>query len=316
MKKKLLFIAVSVLLISEIYLGCEIVFPALQSFLTRNNEVDANILVIEGWLSFNDLRLAASEAKKKEYDYVITSGLESVPEYYGMHRNGLLIFDIPDTLTDIRKIEVTARSNDNRAADFNVLVNGTVSGTFSVKKYRKQCRIDWNGTRVNSVAVEFISDTISVLLIKNIILDNLHIPFLNNTEYIIKNLEESHKIINDFSSNSELAAKRLLAFGVDSTRLFTAAAEKVKINRTLSSAVAVNNWLKKKNIPVVGINIISSGTHSRRTWMTYKNVLAGETKVGIVALPGSKKEGKDGRYIKTARETIAFLYYSLVLAFH
>ena len=86
-------------------------------------------------------------------------------------------------------------------------------------------------------------------------------------------------------SNAEFAKNRLLSMGIDSSLLIAIPGNKVKINRTLTSALAFRDWLKSTNIDIKGINIISMGTHARRTWMTYNKILNEKYKIGIISLP-------------------------------
>jgi hypothetical protein len=52
------------------------------------------------------------------------------------------------------------------------------------------------------------------------------------------------------------------------------------INQTLMGARAFREWSGNKSIP--DLNIFSSGYHSRRSWLTYKRMLAPETEVGMI----------------------------------
>ncbi len=69
--------------------------------------------------------------------------------------------------------------------------------------------------------------------------------------------------------------------GIDSSLIIAIPGNKVKINRTLTSALAFRDWLKTTNIDIKGINIISMGTHARRTWMTYNKILNEKYVLGL-----------------------------------
>jgi uncharacterized SAM-binding protein YcdF (DUF218 family) len=132
--------------------------------------------------------------------------------------------------------------------------------------------------------------------------------------YDISDLDNKNRIVNDMNSNSELTAKRLYSLGIDTLRIIPIPGRKVMINRTLTSALALRDWMRESDIDVSGINIVSSGTHSRRTWITFKRVLDRSVNVGIISLPDTRNTGSDGiGYIKTLRETIAYIYYSILL---
>jgi len=154
------------------------------------------------------------------------------------------------------------------------------------------------------------------LYVNEITIDHkITIPYLNNSVYDISGQDEKRRIINNFSSNAELARNRLLSTGIDSSIIISVPANRVYINRTLTSALAVRDWLKKSDIKIVGINIISEGTHARRTWMTYNKVLNETYKIGIISLPEKVNARSHlGRLTYTFRQSVALVYYWLILS--
>jgi hypothetical protein len=102
--------------------------------------------------------------------------------------------------------------------------------------------------------------------------------------------------------------------GIDSSLLIAIPGNKVKINRTLSSALAFRDWLKSTNIDIKGINIISMGTHTRRTWMTYNKILNEKYVIGIISLPDNiHNYSRLSKVLKTIRETLGIIYYWFIL---
>lgn len=295
----------------------------MQDFLSKSERADANILVIEGWLSYDDLKDAIAEFEKGKYEYIFTTGLKSTREYYNVNTDGFLIFytkkfsDGPINTVDVR---ASSELEGENSARFNLWVNDSIIADFIADKRRRKYSAKWNGTEVDSVMVEFTNDVVNDsgdrnLFVKEVILNGkISVPFLNNTVYDISKLDNRNRIINNMNSNSELTAKRLLSMGVDSSKVIATPGDRVRINRTLTSALALRDWLKESDIEVKGINIISSGSHSRRTRMTFDRVLDKSVDVGVIALPDRRNTGPDGvGYFKTFRETIAFIYYSLIL---
>ncbi len=295
----------------------------LSSFLSKSERVRANILVIEGWLSYNDLKAAVDEFKAGGYKYILTTGLKSTTDYYNVNTDGYLIFYTGNFKADsVRTVGVKASSqlDKENSAHFNLWINDSLVADFYADKRRRKFSAEWNGTHVDSVMIQFDNDVVGEfgdrnLFVREVVLnDNVKIPFLNNSIYDISDLDNNNRIVNDMNSNSELTAKRLLAMGVDTSKVIAIPGDKVRINRTLTSALALNNWLKETEIIVTGINIMSSGTHSRRTWMTFRRVIDKPVNVGIIALPDKRNTGPDGTgYLKTLRETIAYIYYIIIL---
>jgi len=296
---------------------------ALSQFLSKSDRADANILVIEGWLSYNDLKTATDEFISGKYDYIFTTGLKATTEYYNVNTDGYLIFytsKLPEE--PVSTIGVRARSelDGENSAHFNLWINDSLTSNFTADKRNRKYSVRWDGSPVDSIMIQFDNDIVGEfgdrnLFIKEVILNgNVSVPFLNNSIYDISELDNRNRIINNMNSNSELTAKRLLSMGVDSSKVIAIPGRKVMINRTLTSALAVRDWLKGSSIDVRGINIVSYGSHSRRTWMTFDRVLDKPVDVGVIALPDKRYTGPDGvAYMKTLRETIAYLYYSLIL---
>jgi hypothetical protein len=295
----------------------------MAEFLSKSDRVDANILVIEGWLSYNDLKAAADEFISGKYDYILTTGIKATTDYYNVNTDGYLIFHTANFLKEpIRTIGVKARSelDGENSAHFNLWVNDSLVADFTADKRKRQYSVNWDGTRVDSVMIQFDNDLVGDfgdrnLFVKELILNgNVIVPFLNNSVYDISALDNRNRIINNMKSNSELTAKRLLSMGIDSSKVIPIPGRKVRINRTLTSALALRDWLKESEIYIRGINIVSYGSHSRRTWMTFDKVLDKKVNVGIIALADKRYTGPDGvAYLKTLRETIAYLYYSIIL---
>jgi hypothetical protein len=72
--------------------------------------------------------------------------------------------------------------------------------------------------------------------------------------------------------------------------------------------------LNDSNKEVKGINIISLGLHSRRTWITYKKLICKELPIGIIALPDLYSTHSRKYATKPLlREAVGYLWYRLIL---
>lgn len=327
-KKLVRLFAVLIILISAGAFLARPVLVHLSDFLSKSERVDGNLLIIEGWLTSEDLNAALEEFRNGEYQYIVTTGLKSIPEYYNVFTDGYLIF-YPGILKSSPEeknshiIEVKAYSEleEENSAHFNIWVNDSLIADFYGDKKRRKYAVQWNKRldSIDSVMIQFDNDLTGDfgdrnLFVKEIIFDkNKAIPYLNHSVYDISQLDNRDRIVNNTKSNAEMTKKRLLSMGVDSTVVIAIPGQKVRVNRTLTSALAFRDWLKTSDIKVSGINIVSIGTHARRTWMTFNRVLDNSCKVGIIALPDRKRHANDIRVLKTIRETIAFIYYRLIL---
>ena len=320
--------------IAIVFLPGLILFLAIyispQFFLSKSKKVNANILIVEGWIPQYALEMAYKEFRNNDYDLIITTGIKSSNlEFYNVSMNGYLIFypklkSMSNNGNDHHTIEVTAHSEKGGkyCAHFNFYVNDSLVADFKADKKIRKYSINWNGRLkdINRLLINFDNDMVDDrgdrnLYIKEIIIDHkIIIPYQFNSEYDIGKLDGKDRIINNFDSNAEIARNKLIACGADSSVVIAVPANKVSLNRTLSSALAFRGWLKTTDKNVTGINIISQGVHSRRTWMTYKKVIGKSYALGIISLPEDEKlNSKRPGIFEILYEIIGLIYYSIIL---
>ena len=306
------------------------IYISPRFFLSKSKKVRANILIVEGWLPQYALGMAYNEFSNNRYDLIITTGIKSSNlDYFNVSMNGFLIF-YPKFKSNSNKennhhiIEVMAHSEmgGKYCSHFNFYVNDSLVADFNADKKKRKYGINWNGPLkdINRLMINFDNDMVDDrgdrnLYVKELIIDHkLIIPYQFNSEYDIGKLDEKDKTINNFDSNAEIARNNLIAYGIDSSIVIAVPANKVTINRTLTSALAFRDWLKTTDINVTGINIISQGVHSRRTWLTYKKIIGKSYDVGIISLAEAEKlNSKRPGVFKILYEIIGLLYYSIIL---
>jgi len=296
--------------------------------LSKTDRVEANILLIEGWLPHYAIEPAYKEFMNNGYDYVITTGI-GISGYYEVSMNGYLIFHTKGRFKEINNVEdhvleidAFGKSKENIGAHFNVYVNDSVIADFFAETKRRQFKVHWRGNpgTIDSIVIQFDNDSFDEsgdrnLYIKEIVFDNLtHIPYQHNSEYDIGKLDGRRRFSNNFNSHAEIAANALLFSGIDSSKVIAVPGKEVKINRTLSSALAFRDWLSTTDIDVKGINIITMGTHARRTLMTYTEILDRNYKIGIISIPDHRESSsRKFKIFKTIRESIGLIYYWIIL---
>jgi hypothetical protein len=328
-KKIIIILIFFIFLLVFRYVLVKPAFNYLAGYLSKSDQVKSNILVVEGWLPEYDLEMAYNEYIKNGYDYVVTTGLKYSSEYYLLYMNGYLIFYSGDKVKSLDNsehhlIEVNAYSElgGRHSAHFNFYVNNLKVADFYAEKRKQLYPVSWVGSLndIDSLMVQFNNDNIGSfgdvnLYVKEIIIDHkIKIPFQNNSVYDIGALAHRKRVINNFTSYAELAKDRLLSMGIASSRIISIPCNKVKINRTLTSALAFRDWLKTANIDVKGINIMSMGTHARRTWMTYNKILEEKYNIGIISLPDyGIGQSRNRKHLKTLREAVAIVYYWFIL---
>ena len=330
-KKGLIILAIAVFSLLFIrYFLLKPAFSYLSGYLSKSEKVKADILVVEGWLPQYAIEMAYNEYQKNKYEYVVTTGIRYIPPYFKISDNGYLIFYATGLLSGLNEkgfhsIEVKAYSDlggENRA-HFNLFINDKFEAGFYAVKQKKSYIIEWYGclNDIDSIMVQYDNDLYEPpldrnLSVREIRLDNtITIPYLFHSEYDMLKLDGKLRFINDITSTAQLARSRLINMGIDSTKITAVSAEKVRINRTLTSALAFRNWLSIQEKDVNGINIISLGPHARRTWMTYNKILDEKYKIGIISIPEDRDKQINGKRkaFKTLRESLRIIYYWFIL---
>jgi hypothetical protein len=323
----LLLIVISVILAGYVFM--KPAFKYLSGYLSKSEQVHANILLVEGWLSESDLEIAYAEFKNNNYDNIITTGLTYFDDYFRMYENGYLIF-YPGLRNSIQNkvsqhtvaVDAYGSLNYKEYAHLNLYVNDSLIADFFADKHKRRYSSRWTGalSGIDSIMVRFTNDRVDEhgdlnLLVKDIVIDNtITIPYLRNSEYDMGRLDGQRRLVNNFNSTAEQARNWLLSKGIDSSLVIAVPGEKSSINRTLTSALAFRDWLRKAKINVTGINIVSSGTHARRTWMTYNRILDEKYRIGIISIPDSRNShSRAGMVLKTLRETAGIIYYWFIL---
>ncbi|MEZ2228111.1 MAG: YdcF family protein [Microcoleus sp.] len=117
----------------------------------------------------------------------------------------------------------------------------------------------------------------------------------------------------EYKNYAELTAATCIALGFDRDKIIAVPAANVLKYRTAASAIALKEWLATSALKVDAINLYSFGTHARRSWLIFKEVLHPEIQVGIIAAepqdynPQEWWKSSEGFRIVTG-EIIAYIY--------
>jgi hypothetical protein len=309
-------------------------FNIPQLFLSKTNKVKANLLVVEGWLPPYALDMVCKEFYDNNYDLIITTGIKySAYDFVMVASNGYLIF-YPCLEPDLRNdygyhtIEVEAFSEMNGfySPHFNFFINDSLVADFNAVKRKRMYGIKWKGylKDIDSLMIQFDNDLRDVngdrnLFVKKIIIDKkIIIPYQFNSELDIGPLDGKERLTKYtyFDSSAEFCRNYLITCGIDSGLIIAVPGKKVYINRTHSSVLTIRNWLRSTDINVTGINIISLGIHSRRTWINYRKVLGKNIEIGIISLPENENHESIFRdAFKIIDEILGIIYYHIILTF-
>lgn len=118
--------------------------------------------------------------------------------------------------------------------------------------------------------------------------------------------------LSQFSDYATLTAFDLRRLGPPTDRIFPISSETVESHRTLTTAVAVNNWLES-HPNTQSATLVTLGPHARRSYNTYKKALNDSFKLGVISLPPEdydpKKWWTTSAGFKTVTyEAIAYAY--------
>ena len=123
--------------------------------------------------------------------------------------------------------------------------------------------------------------------------------------------------LSEYQNYAQLSAATLTKLGFDPQKIAVVPTPQVQRDRTLTSAIAVKQWLTKQNLDITGINIYSSGVHSRRSWLLYKKVFEPTIQVGVISHPPTSYDAnawwQSSEGVKTIiSEAIAYIYVKLL----
>ncbi len=94
---------------------------------------------------------------------------------------------------------------------------------------------------------------------------------------------EKGYFLAQYKNYADLAAATLLVLGFAPDKLVAVPAPNVIRNRTSASALAVRQWIRNSALKVKSINLYTYDVHAQRSWLVFKQVLAPEIKVGVIA---------------------------------
>jgi hypothetical protein len=127
---------------------------------------------------------------------------------------------------------------------------------------------------------------------------------------------ESGMNISSYTNYANLGAARLKEYGFPGTNLFAVASPETDMDRTYHGALAVKAFLMT-NTTARGVNLVSSGTHARRSGLLFEMALEPEFNVGVISAPNPEfdpdhwwRKSQGVRAI--INETVAYLYARLI----
>lgn len=277
-------------------------FLNLYHFLAAGKRIDAQVLVVEGWLPRWALRQVIREYQTNPYELLVTTGGLYTERDYLMCCDGPLSFDmsLPGLQRDsLQKQEliVVARGIPvlEEQAHFSVRVNQTVLGGAFVADSLKEYVFPLDSLppheAITQITVlydndEFISYTQDRSLLVHAVKLDSHVfsPYTDLATYHYEWMGEPIQLVKgpNFAYG---AAHTLSQLGIPDSVIVQVPAVNAYTHRTPESAASFHEWIQKTDISLSTINIFTTETHARRTLRIYQDELSEEPiEIGMISI--------------------------------
>ncbi len=295
-------LAYSIALLLAVFLSAAVILTLfftseIDNWLTVNDPVEAQVLIVEGWTAPGTAGEAAMAYTRGNYDYLITTG-GPLDEVYNMSQNGRIRFDL------------NAAGIEWSAGD-TVSVSLYAFGEPAAGEYARYTIIhredtigrDYTTARMERYVHNYIvgddpAGVIYVAFDNDFVTDdedrNLHLWKLESSGITIP-VRSDHTWLERRSGSgirdrplhqrtlAEEKAFQLIRSGIDSSRIVVLEVPFVSRLRTFTDAVMVNEWFRKTGETPSAVNVFSQGNHARRSRELYKKALPDSVRVGIIA---------------------------------
>jgi len=273
-------------------------FPYLASewyhFLAPQKPLnDADILLVEGWISEGSLKQTVREFHSKNYQYLAVASIQ-LPETYRLHSPGALVFPlkVPARVREqTDSVEVTAYSTPagGAFARMHVYINQQEIGSQTTHASPDVYRFPIPKNSIRQVAVVYKDDYYDWeagedrnLYITSVQISGQLLSPRTDSSYLDRGHLDGQKIQAIHQSEAGMSAELLKGMGVAEDKIILIEAPEEEINKTLTTARSVSQWLANQEVPY-SLNIFTESTHARRSLMLYRKALAENTRVGVIA---------------------------------
>ena len=90
--------------------------------------------------------------------------------------------------------------------------------------------------------------------------------------------------LSEYGNYADLSAATLRELGCDDGMIDAVSVDWVKRERTQACAITFKEWLTEKNPRVTRVNLVSEGTHARRSWYLHRKMLSPGVHVGVISI--------------------------------
>lgn len=91
--------------------------------------------------------------------------------------------------------------------------------------------------------------------------------------------------VNDFQTAASVGADLLKKEGIRAEVVQMVPTRVIGRDRTYSSAIALREWLRRHDLRVGSVNIVTEGAHARRTRLLFQEAMGRDVEVGVISVP-------------------------------
>ncbi len=283
----------------------------LPGFLAVEHPVEAGDVLLEAWIPSAEVERAVGRfLQDPSVDFFVVGRIyaetaekeqetwqNNEPEGKDVTRKGIWLYansslgiGFPDSCRSETgapvtfSVEVQGQEAGGWFAAFNLVVNGSVVGGGFSTGEPTQHSYTWmnGGETLESLYVRFNNDLKLTnadrnLKVVSVTIDGSRIQLGPDNTWITRSLEQH---ATGFLSQAEEVADYLVKLGVPRERISSLGFDPPEQNLTLAAALAFREFRKGREEGRV--NVVSSGLHCRRTWITYRKTSGNKAGVGIL----------------------------------
>ena len=90
--------------------------------------------------------------------------------------------------------------------------------------------------------------------------------------------------VNDYQTAASVGASLLRKAGIPAELVQMVPSHVMGRDRTYSSAIALRDWLRDRNMQVRSLNVVTEGAHARRTRLLYEKAFGPGINIGVIAV--------------------------------
>ena len=272
-----------------------------DEWLAQSSPVDANILLVEGWLSRNASLDAINEFNGGTYETLVITG-GPLNKVINLYENGAIQFDLPAAgvnwvVNDTVRIALHAFGEPalGEYARYTIIHGSDTLGrdytSGNMTRYVHYYAV--RGQPAEKLYVVFDNDYFTDVEDRNlhiwkIEVDDITIPVRSEYTQLVRSISPQtkgrplhHQTIADWKAYDMTMA------GVDSSRIVPLNIPAVRRFRTFTDAVVFSEWLKEHGSKGDAVNLFTEGNHARRTHVLYRYALPDSVNVGVISVERS-----------------------------